>query len=64
MVNIDIRRMVMIEIFKKDFDLRLFYTRHARRKDANIAKVATARRLLTIIYKILKERRCYEPYKR
>ena len=49
---------------KKDFDLRLFYKRHARRKDANIAKVATARRLLTIIYKILKERRCFEPYKR
>lgn len=49
---------------KKDFDIRLFYTRHARRKDANVAKVATARRLLTIIYRILKERRCFEPYKR
>jgi transposase len=46
-----------------DFDIRLFYERFARRKGANVAKVATARRLLTIIYKILKEERVYAPYK-
>lgn len=49
---------------RKDHDLLVFYKRIARRKGANIAKVATARRLLTIIYKILKEKRCYIPYKR
>ncbi|MCK4431206.1 MAG: hypothetical protein KAW19_07870, partial [Candidatus Aminicenantes bacterium] len=35
-----------------------------RRKGANSAKVATARRLLTIIYRMLKENRSYIPYKR
>lgn len=49
---------------RKDHDLLVFYKRIARRKAANIAKVATAKRLLTIIYKILKEKRCYIPYKR
>jgi len=47
-----------------DHDLRVFYERLARRKGPNMAKVATARRLLTIIYKILKEGRAYVPYKR
>jgi len=47
-----------------DHDVRVFYERLARRKGPNMAKVATARRLLTIIYKILKEGRCYVPYKR
>jgi len=45
-------------------DLLVFYQRIARRKGANVAKVATARRLLTIIYKLLKEKRYYIPYKR
>lgn len=49
---------------KSDFDLRLFFNKQARRKNINAAKVATARRLLTIIYRILKEGRCYVPYKR
>ena len=49
---------------KSDFDLRLFFDKHAKRKNINAAKVATARRLLTIIYRILKERRSYVPYKR
>ena len=49
---------------KSDFDLRLFFNKHAKRKNINAAKVATARRLLTIIYRILKEGRCYVPYKR
>lgn len=48
----------------KDFDIRLFYQRRARRKAANIAKVATARRLLTIIYRVLREQREYILYKR
>jgi transposase len=48
----------------KDHDLKVFYNRIARRRGANVAKVATAKRLLTIIYKILKEKRCYIPYKR
>jgi len=49
---------------KKDFDIRCFYDRRARRKKANVAKVATAKRLLTIIYRVLKEDREYIPYKR
>jgi transposase len=49
---------------KSDFDLRLFFDKHAKRKNTNAAKVATARRLLTIIYRILKEGRSYVPYKR
>lgn len=49
---------------RADHDLRVFYQRITRRKGANVAKVATARRLLTIIYKLLKEKRVYIPYKR
>ncbi len=49
---------------KSDFDLKVFYEKLARRKNTNAAKVPTARRLLTIIYRILKEGRCYVPYKR
>jgi len=49
---------------RADFDLRCFYERLARRKGANKAKVATARRLLTIIYKVWKEQRNYIPYRR
>jgi hypothetical protein len=44
--------------------LRCFYERLARGKGANKAKVATARRLLTIIYKVLKEGRNYIAYPR
>jgi len=54
----------VIPATRKDFELKVFYDKRARRKNANVAKVATAKRLLTIIYKILKEKRCYEPYKR
>lgn len=49
---------------RADFDLRCFYERIKRKKGANSAKVATARRLLTIIYRLLKENRSYIPYKR
>jgi len=46
---------------KKDFSLRVLYSRLARRKGANVAKVAVARRLLTIIYRVLTEKRDYIP---
>jgi transposase len=49
---------------RADFDLRCFYERLKKRKGANSAKVATARRLLTIIYRMLKENRPYIPYKK
>jgi transposase len=49
---------------RADFDIRCFYDRLKSRKGANSAKVATARRLLTIIYRMLKENRSYIPYKR
>ena len=49
---------------RADFDIRLYNERMKRRKGANSAKVATARRLLTIIYRMLKENRPYIPYKR
>jgi transposase len=47
---------------RHDRELELFYLRYASRKKANKAKVATARRLLTIIYHILKEGRTYVPF--
>ena len=49
---------------RADFDLRCYYERMKRKKGANSAKVSTARRLLTIIYRMLKENRPYIPYKR
>jgi len=49
---------------KHDFDLQLRFERMARRKTRSSAAVATARRLLTIIYKILKENRTFIPYLR
>jgi hypothetical protein len=39
---------------RADFNLRRFYERLARNKGANKARVATARRLLAIIYKVWK----------
>jgi transposase len=49
---------------RADFDLKCYYERMKKRKGANSAKVATARRLLTIIFRMLKEGRPYIPYKR
>lgn len=46
---------------KKDLALRALYQRLARRKGANVAKIAVARRLLTIVYRLLSERRNYIP---
>jgi len=44
---------------QKDVSLNQYYRRIAHRKGANPAKIATARRLLTIVYKLLKENRRY-----
>jgi len=49
---------------KVDHGLRVYYQKIASRKGANVAKVATARRLLTIIHKMLKEGRAYVLYPR
>jgi transposase len=49
---------------KADFDMKCLYNRLKKRKGSNPAKVATARRMLTIIYRMLKEKRAYIPYKR
>jgi transposase len=46
---------------KKDLELKVLYRRLAKRKGPNVAKVAVARRLLTIIYRVLKEKRNYIP---
>ncbi len=44
---------------QKNVGLRDFYERLRRPKGANPAKVATARRLLTIVYRVLSEEREY-----
>ena len=49
---------------RSDFDIRLYYQKRKKRKGVNSAKVATARRLLTIIYRVMKEKRAYIPFKR
>ena len=46
---------------KRDLGLRALYSRLARRKGPNVAKVTVARRLLTIIYHVLTEKRDYIP---
>jgi len=46
---------------KKDLALFGLYKRLAQRKTKNVAKVAVARRLLTIIYRVLSEKREYIP---
>jgi len=48
---------------KKDLGLRVLFHRLAKRKGPNVAKVAVARRLLTIIYRVLSEKRDYIPDK-
>lgn len=56
-------RWAMIEAvwpaLRKDPALNESYQQIARRKGANKAKVAAARRLLTIVYRVLKENRCW-----
>lgn len=57
-------RWAMVEAvwpaIRKDGELRFFYNRLKAKKGANCAKVATAKRLLTIVYRILKDRRYYK----
>ena len=43
-----------------DADLYAYYQRLRIRKDANAARVATARRLLTIVYRVLSQERLYQ----
>ncbi len=43
-----------------DAELRQYYERLRQRKGANAAKVATARRLLTIVYRVLSQGRPYD----
>jgi transposase len=56
-------RWAMVEAvwpaIRADVGLRVYYERIARRRGANPAKVATARRLLTIVYRVLTEGREY-----
>ena len=49
---------------KHDADLFAYYQRLKMRKGNNAAKVATARRLLTVAYRILKQERLYQRRKR
>lgn len=56
-------RFAMIEAvipaIRKDYSLKKYYDKIKHRKGPNSAKVATARRLLTIVYRVLKEQRTY-----
>jgi transposase len=45
---------------RSDADLYAYYQRLRTKKGANVARVATARRLLTIIYRVLSQQRLYE----
>ena len=45
---------------RSDADLFVSYERLRIRKDANAARVATARRLLTIVYRVLTQERLYQ----
>ena len=45
-----------------DADLYAYYQRLRVRKDANVTKVATARRLLTIVYRLLSQERVYQKW--
>jgi len=58
-------RWAMVEAvwpaIRQDVELHQYYHRLARRKGANTAKVATGRRLLSIVYRVLKEDRDYRP---
>jgi len=46
---------------RQDRDLAVLYDRLKAAKGANVAKVAVAKRLLTIAYRVLSERRPYRP---
>lgn len=56
-------RWAMVEAvwpaIRSDGELRMYYDRLRIKKGANCAKVATAKRLLTVVYRVLKEERYY-----
>lgn len=58
-------RWAMVEAvwpaIRADAGLQQYYHRLARRKGANTAKIATGRRLLSIVYRVWKEQRAYVP---
>lgn len=60
-------RWAMVEAvwpaIRSDAELRVYYERLRIKKGANCAKVATAKRLLTIVYRILKEERYYKVHR-
>ena len=45
---------------RSNIEFSAYYRRIKIRKGTNAAKVATARRLLTIVYRLLRQRRLYE----
>jgi hypothetical protein len=47
-------------VIQSDADLYAYYERLRMKKDANATRVATARRLLTIVYCVLSQERLYE----
>lgn len=47
---------------QKDAELRAYYERVRVKKGANSAKIATARRLAMIVYRVLSRRRAYKVY--
>lgn len=49
---------------RSDYSLYFLYHRMRKRKGANQAKIVVARRLLTIIFKVLKEKRAFILYKK
>jgi len=60
-------RWAMIEAvwpaIRSDIELRTHYEKLKIKKGANCAKVATAKRLLTIVYRVLKEERYYKVHR-
>lgn len=59
-------RWAMVEAvwpaIRKDIQLNQHYSKLARRKGVNTAKMSAARRLLSIVYRVWKEERAYVPY--
>lgn len=60
-------RWAMVEAvwpaIRKDAELRRYYEKLKIKKGANCAKVSTTKRLLTIVYRVLKEKRYYEVHR-
>lgn len=59
-------RWAMVEAvwpaLRTDGELRVYYERMKARKGPNPAKVATARRLATIVYRVLSQKRAYRAF--